>query len=252
MAQQNRTRSGTSDVLQTQGAKDGLHDKAPVLIVSPHYDDAVFSCGDLLAARPGSTVVTVFAAMPAQSNCSTDWDRRCGFASAGEAMRRREDENHNALTRLAAKAVDLDFLDSQYVEDPAVDADRLRRTLSSTLAQARAAAVFAPLGLFHGDHIRCSDALMAIYPSCGTVQWFVYEEIPYRRHEGLVQERLSWLLAQGLRATPANLRTTAGRKAAAIAAYGTQLTALGPESGTRILEQPECYWSLSRRGESPP
>jgi LmbE family N-acetylglucosaminyl deacetylase len=32
-----------------------------LLVVSPHCDDAVLSCGSLLETHPGSAVVTVFA-----------------------------------------------------------------------------------------------------------------------------------------------------------------------------------------------
>ena len=33
----------------------------PVLVVSPHLDDAVYSAGQFLAGRPGAVVVTMFA-----------------------------------------------------------------------------------------------------------------------------------------------------------------------------------------------
>jgi len=35
-----------------------------VLVVSPHCDDAVFSCGDFLVAHPRASVVTIFAGRP--------------------------------------------------------------------------------------------------------------------------------------------------------------------------------------------
>lgn len=35
-----------------------------LLVVSPHLDDAVLSCGCWLASRPGAAVVTVFAGRP--------------------------------------------------------------------------------------------------------------------------------------------------------------------------------------------
>jgi LmbE family N-acetylglucosaminyl deacetylase len=36
----------------------------PIVVLSPHLDDAVLSCGVLLAANGGARVVTVFAGMP--------------------------------------------------------------------------------------------------------------------------------------------------------------------------------------------
>src|SRR5436853_287558 len=56
-------------------------DLETMVAISPHLDDAVLSCGQLLAARPGSVVITVFAGMPRDGSQQTDWDRRCGFAN---------------------------------------------------------------------------------------------------------------------------------------------------------------------------
>jgi hypothetical protein len=36
-----------------------------LLVVSPHLDDAVFGCGELIASRPGATVARLFAGPPA-------------------------------------------------------------------------------------------------------------------------------------------------------------------------------------------
>jgi len=44
-----------------------------MLVVSPHLDDAVLSCGRLLAGRPGSVVATVFAGVPSRPDQCTDW-----------------------------------------------------------------------------------------------------------------------------------------------------------------------------------
>ncbi len=49
---------------------------ARVVVVSPHLDDAVLGCGQLLAAWPGATVVTVFAGKPAvYPTPQREWDR---------------------------------------------------------------------------------------------------------------------------------------------------------------------------------
>src|SRR5690554_6399989 len=81
----------------------------PLVVVSPHYDDAVFSCGNLLSTLPASTVVTVYSGLPDNPELATDWDRRCGFANAGEAMATRANENGMALASLRAEGVDLKF-----------------------------------------------------------------------------------------------------------------------------------------------
>lgn len=79
----------------TQG--DSLARLGAIMVISPHFDDAVFSCGHLLAALPGSTVVTVCTALPEKPDILTDWDQRCGFSSAAQAMQARREENRAAL-----------------------------------------------------------------------------------------------------------------------------------------------------------
>jgi len=51
----------------------------PVAVISPHLDDAVFACGELLAARPGSVVITVLAGRPPRDLPLTPWDAASGF-----------------------------------------------------------------------------------------------------------------------------------------------------------------------------
>src|SRR2546425_11691806 len=58
---------------------------AQVLVLSPHLDDAVFSCGGLLAELQDPRVATVFAGFPPPDLPLQDWDAACGFRSGGEA-----------------------------------------------------------------------------------------------------------------------------------------------------------------------
>ena len=51
------------------------------MVLSPHCDDAVFGCGELLADRPGSTVITVFAGRPGSGVPLTRWDAAAGFGA---------------------------------------------------------------------------------------------------------------------------------------------------------------------------
>ena len=56
----------------------------PVLI-SPHLDDSVISCGQFLAAHPGTTVVTVFAGVPASyPDPPSRWSVLGGFTAADD------------------------------------------------------------------------------------------------------------------------------------------------------------------------
>ncbi|MDR5780666.1 PIG-L family deacetylase [Caballeronia sp. LZ065] len=89
-----------------------------LLVISPHLDDAVFSCGALLAAGTDALVCTVFAGTP-EMPMVTGWDTACGFSDAHQAMEARRAEDIAALEILGARARHLSFLDSQYADDEA-------------------------------------------------------------------------------------------------------------------------------------
>ncbi|CAM5452601.1 PIG-L family deacetylase [Eoetvoesiella caeni] len=216
----------------------------PLVVVSPHYDDAVFSCGNLLALAPGSTVVTVYTGLPEKADILTDWDRRCGFSSARDAMQARALENRKALGLLHAAGIDLEFLDSQYARRRENGADLLSDTLASTITQIQPAAVFFPLGLFHEDHINVSDVLITICHRFPTIHWFVYEDIPYRQQSQRVVQRLSKLVESGVGPTPIHVKGMPEYKAMAVEAYQSQFRGLGYDDGRPVLRQAEQYWRL--------
>ena len=124
------------------------------LIVSPHLDDAVLSCGGLIARRPGAHVVTVFAGRPASvdTDVLTEWDRECGFAPGDDVVGLRRIEDEHTCAALGAVAVWLDFVDGQYHEPAPLD--RVTAALEATVAELAPDEVFVPLGLLHRDHDR--------------------------------------------------------------------------------------------------
>src|SRR5204862_178120 len=67
---------------------------ARLVVISPHLDDAVLGCGDLLRERPGAVVVTAFAGRPSVYPDLTSWDARAGFEPGADVVgaRRHEDE----------------------------------------------------------------------------------------------------------------------------------------------------------------
>jgi LmbE family N-acetylglucosaminyl deacetylase len=84
------------------------------LVISPHLDDAILGAGQFIAGRPDCVATTVFAGTPAAQAVLTSYDDKCGFSSAAEATDARRAEDLEALSVLQAKAVHLDFVDSQY------------------------------------------------------------------------------------------------------------------------------------------
>jgi len=237
----------------------------PVTVISPHLDDAVFSCGGLIAAARGARVVTVFAGVPPAGVPVPDGDRAAGFDSAEQGVRARRREDNRALGMLGAQPVWLDFWDSQYGRrhTPREIADSLQHVLA-TQADGMVA---APLGLFHSDHVLAHEACRMLMPaaqvraaawaallvpsraqaaSTPPVQWLYYEDAIYRRLPGVLQQRLAECLRAGLHATPVNLPVSQhlAQKSYAVTAYQSQLQMFGEEQLCDLCA-PERYWWLS-------
>jgi GT2 family glycosyltransferase len=89
------------------------------VLVSPHFDDAVLGCADLLVqAGPAVTVVTVCGAPPPEELPVSGWDAACGFASGADAARTRADEDDAACARVRAAPRRLRFADGAYGGPP--------------------------------------------------------------------------------------------------------------------------------------
>ena len=83
-----------------------------LVVVSPHFDDAVLGCGQLLSAHPGATVVTVLGGRPeSYPEEVTHWDASGGFATGDDVVAARREEDRNALAVLDATSVWLEFSD---------------------------------------------------------------------------------------------------------------------------------------------
>ncbi|WP_119156671.1 PIG-L deacetylase family protein [Caldimonas tepidiphila] len=216
-----------------------------LLVVSPHLDDAVFGCGELLAAHPGSVVVTVFAGDPPPGLPLADWDRRCGFGSSDEAMPARRAEDRAALEVLGAAPRWLGFVDDQYAAPQRPCVAALADALGAEIDAARPDAVVLPMGLFHSDHERVHEAGLRLLRAAPGRLWLAVEDALYRRIPGRLQRRLVALAGAGIVATPAfPLRSGPPQaKRRALAHYASQLRAFGP-AVPADLEAPERYWRL--------
>ncbi|MFF1816713.1 PIG-L deacetylase family protein [Kribbella sp. NPDC058245] len=93
----------------------------PIMVVSPHLDDAVLSIGATLAALTGRgrdvTVCTVFAGEPAPpySEFAHAFHTICGLGD--DAVIRRHHEDRKATEIIGAQSLHLPFLDSIYRQD---------------------------------------------------------------------------------------------------------------------------------------
>ncbi len=219
-----------------------------MFVVSPHFDDAVLSCGALLAQHPGSQVLTVCAGLPEEDAVAPEWDQRCGFSYARQAMLARREENRQALHKVDAIDLHLNILDSQY----GGHAQCMEQGLLQSIRQWHPDTVLFPLGLFHEDHLRVNEAVLRVRAKYErTSQWIAYEDVPYRRIPGLVQQRLAWLAQQRIWATPwLTVQANTQQKRLAVAAYTSQLGPMGLTAGQGDDALPEQYWKLGdQRGD---
>jgi len=220
-----------------------------LFIVSPHFDDAVFSCGALLAAHPDAAVCTVFAAPP-EHDMHTEWDKKAGFTSAREAIRERTREDNHALEVLDAIPLRMPFRDGQYADSPSIS--QMAAALEETIYRTTANTLLMPLGLQHDDHARVFEACCEILPRLTHLHWFGYEEAIHRLTPGVMQARLADLARRGIVATPAHpsadhtidVQRRTQLKREAVNAYASQLRAFGAGHYDDIFAT-ERYWQLS-------
>ena len=110
----------------------------PVVIVSPHLDDAILSCAIPLSTYSGTFVVTVFAGAPRVSH--KGYNRRTTKRTyAPDAIAVRHEEDRAALAAVDAVPVWLDLLDADYAayRPPGSYATAVRAALESALELAR-------------------------------------------------------------------------------------------------------------------
>jgi LmbE family N-acetylglucosaminyl deacetylase len=215
-------------------------------VVSPHCDDAVFGCGELLAERPGNVVVTVFGGRPEPGTPLTRWDAAAGFGADDDVMRHRHAEDRAALAMLGARPCWLRFRDAQY--GGPTRADDVVGELAAAVRAFRPDAVALPLGLFHDDHKTTHEAGLRLVRRWPQLTWLLYADALYRKLDNLLEERLAGLRAAGFEPVP--WPPTGGRREAlkrrAVACYASQLRALGQAGldGHADVFEPERYWRL--------
>lgn len=209
-----------------------------VLLISPHFDDAVLSAGQFMADRPDCEVVTVFAGLPDDpDNVSTPYDEKCGFENARDAVGTRVRENDHALALLEATVINLEFPDSQYNKN--VYLNDMIRELQEIVDDGDYEMIMAPMGLGHPDHTMTTDAVIRLNTNLPIYLW---EDLPIRVIEPeLVWSRLAFL---GLAGNELIQHATTGDKMAkkvrSMLCYKSQINTgiLDPY----ILYVPERFW----------
>lgn len=215
----------------------------PLVIASPHFDDAVLSCGQLMAGRPDCVIATVFAHWPVErSGMLTDFDQRSGFASATQAVTERRIEDDLAARVLNASTRRCSFVDDQYRGGAGADVDGIVGALLGIVSDTNAAQLVAPLGLAHPDHVAVSEAALTIAHRT-SIEVVLYEELPSRvLWPEQACDRLHHLRDRGIGLELSFVGTgPMPRKAQAVGQYRSQAWALD----RRCLFVPERYWTVT-------
>jgi LmbE family N-acetylglucosaminyl deacetylase len=232
---------------------------ARIVVVSPHFDDAVLGATHLIACHRGTTVVTVLGGRPpAYPAEPTSWDACGGFGPGDDVVAIRQEEDRSAMAFLEATPVWLDFPDHQYLaKDERPRPPEVAPVLAEAIAAASPTAVFLPMGLANPDHALTHDAGLlaraALGESGNGPAWFCYEDHGYKHIPGILAWRIAKLFKSGLWPTPAvvPIEPDMVRKRAAIDHYKSQLP---PLQRDHVLDErldanvPEQYWRL----EPPP
>jgi LmbE family N-acetylglucosaminyl deacetylase len=247
--------------------------QAPVLVLSPHWDDAVLDCWSLLSSDCELNVVNVFAGTPAPGRL-TLWDAVTGAADSAQRTAERAAEDMVALARAGRTPLNLPFLDAQYRTPPGPSLEGIDRAVSAAVGGA--SRVYVPAGLgSHPDHVlvrrygrmlwraRMPVTLYADLPYCvqhGWPHWVEGREAePNRDIDAFWQSYLRDVPEMPpLRSAHVEHldAPTASAKLEAMRCYRTQFPALdgGPK---RLLSDPaihgfEVRWELARDGGERP
>jgi LmbE family N-acetylglucosaminyl deacetylase len=174
----------------------------PLLLLSPHPDDAALSCAALLARQAPIDVFTVFMGRPDPPRQGS-WDRQTGFPSSAVSIPARVVEEQTAFAGTPHRVELLDLHESQYLDgarDPH-DARVLAAAISSWLERTGGGVVAVPAGAGrapgrvrhrlrrlvgatlpaqHPDHLFVRDAALAEVLPRPDARPLLYEEFPYR------------------------------------------------------------------------
>jgi hypothetical protein len=231
------------------------------VILSPHFDDAVLSCWQLLEAGGEVTVANVFTASPPSGRPSAWWDRLTGARDSITRMAERRAEDHAALELAGCEALSLGLLDDQYRTaeiGAGVVLGRLREVL------APGSTLYAPVAMDeHRDHVLVRDAALSLawegWPlvlyadlphatGAGWPSWVTGEpKRPGSDPDAIWNRALdgAGLASEDLTACVRSLEPAArARKLAAVDCYRTQREALDRYSFAPLADPRALAWAV--------
>jgi LmbE family N-acetylglucosaminyl deacetylase len=244
----------------------------PLLLLSPHCDDAVLSCAALLARERPIDLMTVFTGAPDPPQQSA-WDRTTGFANSAASVPVRRAEEEAALASTPHTLTFLDLIEAEYLDGPRRPADRatLTAAVEAWLDRHPGGIVVAPAGAGssagrvrtrarrllgrasrtrHPDHVFVRETALELALSSPGLRVVLYEELPYSWDEAADKEVRRLVLRRRAVATLVTVPVDTRAKAARIAVYESQTPHL-VVAGRRVdfaddLPREERYWTLEK------
>lgn len=180
------------------------------LLISPHLDDAVFSCGATIATLvERHWRVVVATAFTRSDHPATGFALECqrdkGLADDVDYMALRRDEDARATASLGAEAIHMDLQEAPlrgyesaealfagYLDSDTIDAT-LTKAVDALVADLRPNLLMGPSALGgHVDHRRVLDVLMRTEGEHATAFW---RDVPYvvRHPHAVLDPRLNLL-----------------------------------------------------------
>ena len=152
-----------------------LNTAGPVVVLSPHLDDALFSLWSVVTGREDVLVVNVCTGIPPPGPVPW-WDRVTGATDSAELMRLRLAEDREALALAGREPVGLGLLDAHYGGSSVTASEVARRTAALVK---EASSLYAPAGLGgHADHRATREAAFRLVEGSG-IPVRLYADFPY-------------------------------------------------------------------------
>lgn len=204
-------------------------------MVSPHFDDAVFSAARVLLSRGRqATVLTVCGGAP-PAGVVSEWDLECGYrdGAAAAADRAREDLAANEIT--GAASVHLGLSDAPYRDGFPVE----RAAAELAPALPASGPVWVPAGIgSHPDHVGTREATLSV-PGMAAARLRFYADCPYAWAFG-------WDATDGERTGDHRWQPHLDRLAGSLGAVRAHLVYLDDEQVKRKLQMVACHASQVR------
>ncbi len=222
---------------------EGVPPRGPLLILSPHYDDAALSCAALLDRDEPADLLNVFTGAP-ETPVRTAWVALTGFTDSTASMQARGLEDDAAFSDSPHRRRHLGLLDDELSPRPRPESDReeIVKAILGWAANVERGVVAAPAGagrprsrrlrqratdlLVHPDHLVVRSAAIAAAERAGNLRVLLYEELPYAL-DVPADRTVRSFAADGRDLEPFALSVDASTKGRRIAAYASQLPHLG-------------------------